>query len=94
MMASVSDNICNLTGVFTIPSPNHDDPASFNWLLDADALGRLCHILCAIAVISAPSTENRYFGQTEWTNVRIAVLDALQRVYEAQALRLAFFQAQ
>jgi hypothetical protein len=38
MMASVSDNIRTLTGVFTTPSPNHDDPASFNWLPDADAL--------------------------------------------------------
>jgi hypothetical protein len=43
---------------------------------------------------ASPSTENRYFGQTEWTNARIAVLDALQRANEAQALRLAFFQAQ
>jgi tetratricopeptide (TPR) repeat protein len=34
---------------------------------------------------ASPSTENRYFGQTEWTNARIAVLDALQRVNEAQA---------
>jgi hypothetical protein len=42
---------------------------------------------------ASPSTENRYFGQTEWTNACIAALDALQRVYEAQALRLAFFQA-
>jgi hypothetical protein len=43
---------------------------------------------------AAPSAENRHFGQTEWTDARIAVLDALQRVDEAQALRLAFFQAQ
>jgi Family of unknown function (DUF6880) len=43
---------------------------------------------------ASPSTKNRNFGQTEWTNARIAVLDALQRVDEAQALRLAFFQAQ
>jgi Family of unknown function (DUF6880) len=43
---------------------------------------------------ASPSTENRYFGQTEWTNARIAVLDALQRANEAQALRLAFVQAQ
>jgi hypothetical protein len=42
----------------------------------------------------APSAENRHFGQTEWTDAKIAVLDALQRVDEAQALRLAFFQAQ
>jgi hypothetical protein len=48
MMASVSDNIRTLTGVFTTPSPNHDDPATYNWLPDADALGRFCHILCAI----------------------------------------------
>jgi hypothetical protein len=40
-----------------------------------------------------PSAENREFGQTEWTDARIAVLDALQRVGEAQNLRLAFFQA-
>jgi hypothetical protein len=43
---------------------------------------------------AAPSTENRHFGQTEWTDARIAVLDALQRVDEAQTLRLAFFEAQ
>jgi hypothetical protein len=43
---------------------------------------------------AAPSTENRHFGQTEWTDARIGVLDALQRADEAQALRLAFFQAQ
>jgi hypothetical protein len=42
---------------------------------------------------AAPSAENRYYGQTEWTDARIAVLDALQRVDEAQKLRLAFFQA-
>ena len=43
---------------------------------------------------ATPSAENRHFGQTEWTDARIAVLDALQRVEEAQRLRLAFFQAQ
>ena len=43
---------------------------------------------------ATPSAENRHFGQTEWTDARIAVLDALQRVDEAQKLRLAFFQAQ
>jgi tetratricopeptide (TPR) repeat protein len=43
---------------------------------------------------ASPSTQNPHFGQTEWTNARIAVLDALQRVDEAQVLRLAFFQAQ
>ena len=42
---------------------------------------------------ATPSAENRHFGQTEWTDARIAVLDALQRVGEAQNLRLAFFQA-
>jgi hypothetical protein len=42
---------------------------------------------------AAPSTENRHFGQAEWTDAKIAVLDALQRVDEAQTLRLAFFQA-
>jgi hypothetical protein len=41
-----------------------------------------------------PSAENRHFGQTEWTDARIATLDALQRADEAQALRLACFQAQ
>jgi hypothetical protein len=41
-----------------------------------------------------PSAENRNFGQTEWTDARIATLDALQRTDEAQALRLACFQAQ
>jgi hypothetical protein len=43
---------------------------------------------------ASPSPENRYFGQAEWTDARIGVLDALQRVDEAQTLRLAFFQAQ
>jgi len=43
---------------------------------------------------ASPSTENRHFGQAEWTDARIAVLDALQRTNEAQALRLAFFEAQ
>ena len=43
---------------------------------------------------AAPSAESRHFGQTEWTDARIVVLDALQRVEEAQKLRLAFFQAQ
>ena len=43
---------------------------------------------------AAPSTENRHFGLTEWTDAKIAVLDALQRLDEAQTLRLALFQAQ
>ena len=43
---------------------------------------------------AVPSTENRHFGQTEWTDARISVLDALQRADEAQAVRLASFQAQ
>jgi hypothetical protein len=43
---------------------------------------------------ATPSAESRHFGQTEWTDARIAVLNALQRVDEAQKLRLAFFQAQ
>ena len=34
------------------------------------------------------------FRTDRWTNARIAVLDALQHVDKAQALRLAFFQAQ
>jgi hypothetical protein len=42
---------------------------------------------------ATPAAEN-HFGQTEWTDARIAALDALQRVEEAQKLRLAFFQAQ
>ena len=33
---------------------------------------------------ATPSAENRHFGQTEWTDARIAVLDTLQRVGEAQ----------
>lgn len=41
-----------------------------------------------------PSTENRQFGQAEWTDARIAALDAVQRTDEAQALRMAIFQAQ
>ncbi len=36
---------------------------------------------------ATPSAENRHFGQTEWTDARIAVLDTLQRVGEAQNLR-------
>jgi hypothetical protein len=42
---------------------------------------------------ATPSAENRHFGQTEWTDSRIAVLDALQRVGEAQNLRWGFFQS-
>ena len=41
-----------------------------------------------------PSAKNRHFGQTEWTDARIAALDAVQRTDEAQALRMAIFQAQ
>ena len=40
-----------------------------------------------------PSEQNRHFGQPRWTDARIAALDALKRSDEAQALRLAFFQA-
>ncbi len=40
-----------------------------------------------------PSEQNRHFGQDKWTDARIAVLDAVKRTAEAQALRLAFFQA-
>ena len=40
-----------------------------------------------------PSEQNRHFGQQRWTDARIAALDAVQRTDEAQALRLAFFQA-
>ena len=43
---------------------------------------------------AAPSAKNPHFGLTEWTDARIAVLDAMQRIDEAQALRMAFFQAQ
>jgi hypothetical protein len=39
-----------------------------------------------------PSEQNRNFGQLKWTDARIAVLEALKRTDEAQALRLAFFQ--
>ena len=39
-----------------------------------------------------PSEQNRNFGQLNWTDARIAVLEALKRTDEAQALRLAFFQ--
>jgi hypothetical protein len=41
-----------------------------------------------------PSIENRHFGQVEWTNARIATLDAVQRTDEAQSLRMAIFQVQ
>ena len=40
-----------------------------------------------------PSEQNPHFGQQRWTDARIAALDAVQRTDEAQALRLAFFQA-
>ena len=40
-----------------------------------------------------PSEENRHFGELKWTDARIAALDAIKRTDEAQALRLAFFQA-
>jgi hypothetical protein len=43
---------------------------------------------------AAPSAANPHFGQIEWTDAKIAALDAVQRVEEAQALRLAFFQDQ
>jgi hypothetical protein len=39
-----------------------------------------------------PSEQNRNFGQLKWTDARIAVLEALKRTDEVQALRLAFFQ--
>jgi hypothetical protein len=40
-----------------------------------------------------PSARNPHFGQIEWTNARIAVLDTLRRADEAQALRLEIFQS-
>ena len=43
---------------------------------------------------AAPSAANPHFGQIEWTDAKIATLDAVQRVEEAQTLRLAFFQDQ
>jgi hypothetical protein len=53
MMASVSDSIRALTGVFTtLLQIMSDEPASSSWLPDADALDRPCRILFAIAVIS------------------------------------------
>jgi hypothetical protein len=61
MMASVSDNIRTLTGVFTTPLQiMSDEPASLTCSPDADALGRPCRILLAIAVISdkAPPQSN------------------------------------
>ena len=42
----------------------------------------------------APPSTNRHFGQTEWTDARIATLDALRRADEAQSLRLTIFRAQ
>jgi hypothetical protein len=39
-----------------------------------------------------PSEQKRHFGELEWSDARIAVLEALKRVDEAQALRLTFFQ--
>jgi hypothetical protein len=43
---------------------------------------------------AAPSAANPHFGQIEWTDAKIAALDAVQRVEDAQTLRLAFFQDQ
>jgi hypothetical protein len=40
-----------------------------------------------------PSEQNRHFGKDKWTDARIVTLDAVKRTDEAQALRLAFFQA-
>jgi len=40
-----------------------------------------------------PASGNRAFGQTAWTDARVAVLEALGRTDEAQSLRLAAFQA-
>ena len=35
-----------------------------------------------------PSEQNRHFGQSKWTDARVATLEALKRTDEAQALRL------
>ena len=40
-----------------------------------------------------PSAQNRHFAQGDWTDARIATLDALKRADEAQALRMTMFQA-
>ncbi len=40
-----------------------------------------------------PSAENPHFGEIEWTDARIAALEALQRPDEAQALRMEIFEA-
>ena len=61
MMASVSDNIRALTGVFTILLQiMSDERAAVTWLPDVDAFDRPCRILFAIAVISdeAPPQSN------------------------------------
>jgi hypothetical protein len=41
-----------------------------------------------------PSTQNGHFAQADWTDARIATLDALKRADEAQALRKTMFQTQ
>ncbi|MGD9829435.1 MAG: DUF6880 family protein [Hyphomicrobiaceae bacterium] len=40
----------------------------------------------------APSERNRHFKEIEWSDARIAALDALRRKGEAQALRLSLFE--
>jgi hypothetical protein len=40
----------------------------------------------------APADRNRYFKELEWSDARIAALDALGRKDEAQALRLSLFE--
>ena len=40
-----------------------------------------------------PSAEKRHFGQTEWTDARITVLDDLQRVGEAQKSKIGILSS-
>ncbi len=40
----------------------------------------------------APADRNRHFKESEWSDARIAALDALGRKDEAQALRLSLFE--
>ena len=42
---------------------------------------------------ATPSAKNRHFGQTEWTDARIAVLDALQQLSEAQKSKIGILSS-